>query len=258
MRFAMREARRHYVGQDRDYQKAWNAMKEAISLRVEYKLHLVRWIPMAANLQNATHLSDDDKQTVQRYRGYVEEELKRQLTATSGQDLDHHAVLIRFPRTEPKTDIEAYMIAQLYIAERGCAATEFLSAGEREKLVAISDYATYVSANAPPVWSLRESMTKLQRIYPERLEKMIITDPPYWMRMLYNVLYPFLAEKTTRKITMTTGDVERKAAFQAIIDVERPPPLIQGDLSMSAESVDLDTYMNQLFYETLPSTSTVT
>ena len=92
MRFAMREARRHYVGQDRDFDKALTTMREAISLRKEYKIDLVRWIPVVGgSLDHTKLLSDEEKQTVKRYRGFVEQELQKQLTVTSGLDRENRA-----------------------------------------------------------------------------------------------------------------------------------------------------------------------
>ena len=162
---------------------------------------------------------------------------------------------MRLDRTDPDTDIEAYMIAQLYIAERGCAATEFFTQGKQEALVAISDYANYNSANAPPFLSLRESMSKLQRIYPERLKRMIISDPPFWMRMLFNMLSPFLAEKTTDKILMISGKNEKKSIFSDVFDIENTLPLMTDNLTLSVDTVNIKSYVDQLMYETLASVS---
>ncbi|KAL7578203.1 hypothetical protein ACA910_012631 [Epithemia clementina (nom. ined.)] len=250
MRFAIREARRHYVGQDRDFNKALAFMKEAISLRVEYRVDLIRWIHAANNL-DSTDLSVQEQDIVKKYRDFVVEELQRQLTVTTGLGRDNQAVVIRFPRTSPETEMESFLIAQIYIAERGCAATEYHTRGQKEQLIAVADYANYSSANAPPMLSLRESMSKLQRIYTERLSKMIMSEPPFWMRMLYNLLSPFLAEKTTKKIAMVSGDVEKKATFDDIMDVEKPLPLMNQDLTMSADGFDVEAYINQLMYETL-------
>jgi len=249
--FAMREARRHYIGENRNFDNALKSLQEAISYRDEYKIDLIRYIQKANNLDN-TALSSDEKEIVRRYRSYVEDEFGKQVTVSGGLDKENAAVTIRFSRTNAETDPDAFMVTQLYIADRACAATEFFSRGKSEKVVAITEYGDYVSSNAPPIFTLKQSITKLQRMFPERLKKMVLTDPPFWMRALYSMLYPLLAQTTKDKISMTLGPQEKEQTLTELIDVESSLPLIQVDenWSISSDDIDIEQYLNQSMHHT--------
>ena len=250
--FAMREARRHWIGEQRHFEKAQSALQKALALRKEHRVDLVRLAGEAENLENNSQFTKEEKETVHRYRLLLEEELGTQLTLVGGLDKDQRAVALRFSRTKADTNVEAYLVAQMYIAERATAATEFYSRGLHEKVVAIAEYKDYSSTNAPPMLSLREMIATLQQLYPERLFKMVMTDPPFWMRTLYNILYPLLAKKTTEKMVMTTGKEQKQEALEQLIDnVAQYVPCVdvEKDWDISQEGVNLQVYLNQPMYK---------
>jgi len=245
VQFAMREARRHYIGANRDYEKALKGLQEAITYREEFKIDLIRLIRKAASLDEMD-LTDDDKATVRRYRGYLEKEFENQMTVSGGLDKKDRAVAIRFSRKKPDTDMEAYLVGQVYGSERACAATEFYTLGKLEKFVAITEYADYNSSNAPPMLSLREMIVKTTCMYPERLHKMVVTDPPFWMRTLFTLLYPLLSQATKEKMVLTLGPAEKEKAVRELIDVESSLPMAStADWTMSYEGVDIQQYLDQ-------------
>ena len=250
--FAMREARRHWIGEQRHFEKAQSALQKALILRKEHRVDLVRLVGETDNLENNSQFTKEEKETVHRYRLLLEEELGTQLTLVGGLDKDQRAVALRFSRTKADTNVEAYLVAQMYIAERATAATEFHSRGLHEKVVAIAEYKDYSSTNAPPMLSLREMIATLQQLYPERLFKMVMTDPPFWMRTLYNILYPLLAKKTTEKMVMTTGKEQKQEALEQLIDnVAQSVPCVdvEKDWDISQEGVNLQDYLNQPMYK---------
>ena len=122
---------------------------------------------------------------------------------------DYGAVAYKPPRETPSNDAdaEAYVMAQLYTAERAMAVTEYASHGAHEKVVAVFSFEDYSSSKSPPMPAMKESSTVLQRIYPERLKILIIYEPPFWMKALYTILYPFLSYATREKIQMKSGKV---------------------------------------------------
>lgn len=151
--------------------------------------------------------SDEDAKVAQQYRSYLEEELLKQVMVVRGKDRESHAVVIKMPRESPETNEEAFIMAQLYIAERAMAATEFLSCGENEKVVAIFEFGTYSSSNAPPFRVMRSMTTILQRNYPERLFHLVILDPPFFMRTIYTLIHPFLSADTNEKVILISNEV---------------------------------------------------
>ena len=110
-------------------------------------------------------------------------------------------------RTSPETTHEAYIAAQIYMAERAMACTEYLSRGTQEKIVAVMDFENYSSSNSPPLLTLKEAVGILQSYYPDRLKTGIITEPAFWMRSLYNLIYPLMSIPTRDKIQMAYGEV---------------------------------------------------
>ena len=110
-------------------------------------------------------------------------------------------------RQSPETTPEAYQLVQFYVAERVLACTEFLSRGKQEKAVGVMDFDGYTSSNAPPLWTMKESISLLQTHDPERLKTAIITEPAFWMRASYNVIYPLMSEDTREKVKMAYGEV---------------------------------------------------
>ena len=141
-------------------------------------------------------------------RGQLEEELSsKQSFFVRGHDVDNRAVAIKMGRQSPETNHKAFLTAQLYVAERAIACSEFLSRGKQEKVLAVMDFENYSSSNAPPMLTLKESLTLFQSNYPERLKTAIITEPAFWMKGLYNLLYPLMSMDTREKIQMAYGEV---------------------------------------------------
>ena len=150
----------------------------------------------------------EEEELKAKFRSYFEEELNsKQQFFVRGQDQSSRAVVVKMDRQSPETNQEAYALMQLYVAERGIACTEFLSKGTQEKVVAVMDYQNYSSSNAPPIMTMKDSLSRLQTNYPERLKTAIITEPPFWMRGIYNLLYPLLSEDTRQKVQMAYGEV---------------------------------------------------
>lgn len=141
------------------------------------------------------------------YRSYLEEEMSKQVMVVRGMDRERHAIVIKMPRESSETNDEAFITAQLYIAERVIAATELLSEGKKEKVLAIFEFGTYSSSNAPPFRVMRGMATMLQRNYPERLSHLCVLDPPFFMRAIFNLIHPFLSADTKEKVFMLSSAV---------------------------------------------------
>lgn len=151
--------------------------------------------------------TEDDAKVAEQYRAYLKEETTKQVMVVRGKDRESRAVVIKMPRESSETNDEAFITAQLYVAERAIACTEILSEGKEEKVVAIFEFGTYSSSNAPPFRVMRAMAQILQRNYPERLDHLCILDPPFFMRTIYTLIHPFLSADTKEKVIMLSNEV---------------------------------------------------
>ena len=55
--------------------------------------------------------------------------------------------------------------------------------------------------------SLKESVGILQAHYPDRLKTGIVTEPAFWMKTLYNILWHVMSEQTREKVQLAYGEV---------------------------------------------------
>lgn len=99
-----------------------------------------------------------------------------------GRDKDGRALLIMHPRTRADTVEEDFIMAMVYLMERAIAFTEYDSQGSKEKISAVFDFASFNSSLAPSTEAIKRVVGILQTSYSERLQKLVIVDPPFWMR----------------------------------------------------------------------------
>ena len=135
----------------------------------------------------------------------VRRDMEKQYTIMRGHDKENRAIMIKYPRTLPGTTEDEYLISQIYMAERSTAATEFLSLGCQERSMAIYDFGGFASGNAPPFKMQVTIATSLQKTFPERLQVIVMVEPPFWLRSVLNLLTPFLSESITKRVRMASG-----------------------------------------------------
>ena len=114
--------------------------------------------------------------------------------------------VIKFPRSASGTTKEEYVTTQLYIAERAVAVSEYLSKGDNESVTVLLDVSTYHKKYAPPLSWQFSAAKVLQRLYPERLGKVYLLKPPFWLKMMYKVLQSILSERTTSKVLLLSDE----------------------------------------------------
>jgi hypothetical protein len=146
----------------------------------------------------------DELSTAKTMRDHIQQDMKQQpVVMKKGES---RTVLVKFPRqaTDDGTTEDAYLTTQLYIAERANACTEFASRGQDERIVAIFDFGGYDSSHSPPLkWQL-SAVRRVQHLYPERLQRLVVLDAPFWMRGLFQAIRPFLSQATRQKIQMVS------------------------------------------------------
>ncbi len=182
------------------------------------------------------------------FRKYVTLELEKQIMVVRGKDRSNRAIVIKMPRVSSDMNVEAYVVAHIYLAERAIAATEYLSRGKEEKVVAVFDFGNYSSRNSPSIVAIRRLLSALQQNYPERLKYLVVVDPPMWMRGLVNIIYPFLATDTKEKICLVSGETQRRKTLNELIEPEQAMPFMLPDGKLEAP-IDINHFLNHVpFY----------
>mmetsp|Transcript_19082 Transcript_19082/g.47431 ORF Transcript_19082/g.47431 Transcript_19082/m.47431 type:complete len:319 (-) Transcript_19082:3261-4217(-) len=241
---ALKEIRRHYVGEGRSYSTALAAIREALEYRRAYHVNALR-----SCFYDTDNGESGDSDLAQKYKRFVVEDLERQPMVVRGVDDNGRVIIYKPPRTSPgdtADDDEAFLLTQLYTAERAMATCEFTSRGKEETLTVVFNFQDYSRKNTPPSSVIIKLLQMIQRCYPERLQFLIIVNPPFWLRGVYNLAYPFLSQATVEKLSLPSGKAAADKAFQQIVsgNKELEAMLATGEIS----SVDLTDYTQQPFY----------
>lgn len=241
---ALKEIRRHYVGEGRSYSSALAAIREALEYRRTHRINDVR-----SCFSDAENIESEGCDLSQKYKRFILDDLERQAMVVRGADDKGRVIVYKPPRMSSGTtaeDDEAFILTQIYTAERAIATNEFTSRGKEEKLTVVFSFQDYSRKNSPPTSVIIRLLKLLQRCYPERLQVLIIANPPFWIRGVYNLAYPFLSTETVEKLRLPSGQAAVDKEFQKILsgDKELAALLATGDIS----SVDLADYTQQPFY----------
>jgi hypothetical protein len=139
-------------------------------------------------------------------------------------------------------DDEAFVLSVLYLMERAIASTEYFTLGKEEKIIVVLDFGQFSSSLSPPLSAVKKVAKILQYRYTERLFKMIIIDPPFWMRATYSVIKPFLDPVTTAKFILAAGDRAKHDAVSILIDDDQAMAFMLPKGKLSNE-VDMDHFV---------------
>jgi hypothetical protein len=126
--------------------------------------------------------SDEEAELACRIRHQIKNDLTKQKAYVRGRDKEGRALLIMHPRTRADTVEEEFVTTMIYLMERAMAFTEYDSEGAKEKISAVFDFASFKSSLAPSTDAIKRVAGILQTSYSERLQKLVIVDPPFWMR----------------------------------------------------------------------------
>jgi len=241
---ALKEIRRHYVGEGRNYAKALTVIREALGYRRKYRVNILR-----SCYDDNDDYKGEDADLAKKYRSFVLGDLERQSMVVRGVDSHSRTIVYKPPRTSsPKTaDVnEAFLLTQIYTAERAIATNEFTSKGKEENVAVVFSCRDYDRKNSPSTSTIITLLKILQRCYPERLGVLIIIDPPFWMRAVFNMLWPLLSTASAEKIKLPSGQIAVDEEFSKVVSGNKKlrDMLASGDIS----SVNLTDYTQQPFY----------
>lgn len=284
IRMAMREARRHYVGENGNYATALDRLKRTLLWRMERQVDLIRLCfanntgveATATPLQPCeVELSQEDAEVCSRFERLIETDLQIQPMVVRGYDRENRPIVIKLSRqqkwnVDDETARETYESANLYVAERATANSEFLSRGMGEKITPVFDFADYSSANSPPLTEIVNTVKMMQANYPERIGRALILDAPFWMQAVFKILSPFLAERTRKQLSVLgaagsdtallsmvwplgggiSSTDTRDETVRAVVDPEQAMPFMLKDARLTTE-LDLDHQLRRVPFHVL-------
>ncbi|VEU40545.1 unnamed protein product [Pseudo-nitzschia multistriata] len=238
---AMKEIRRHYIGESRNYARTLAVIREALEHRRRYRFDIVR----SCCFEDQSYDNDSDAELAKKYRSFIVSDLETQPMVVRGVDADRRTIIYKPPRNSPG-DAEGFMVTQIYTAERAMATSEFESRAGEEKLTVVFSFRDYSSKNSPSTSTMITLATLMQRCYPERLGVLIVADPPFWMRVIFKVVWPVLSTDTVNKIKMPSGQAAIEEEFSRVAkgNKELEGMLSSGDIS----SIDVTDYVRKPFY----------
>mmetsp|Transcript_15828 Transcript_15828/g.43790 ORF Transcript_15828/g.43790 Transcript_15828/m.43790 type:complete len:317 (+) Transcript_15828:146-1096(+) len=241
---ALKEIRRHYVGEYRDCVKALIVIREAMEYRREYRFNLIR-----SCFYDEQYDNEEDAELAKKYRKFVSDDLKRQPMVVRGVDMDNRTIIYKPPRgssSDSADDNEAFIVTQIYTAEKAVATSEFTSKATEERLTVVFNFRDYSRKNSPSTSTVATVTKIMQRCFPERLGILVIADAPFWMKTLVTVLKPVMSQATRDKFRMPSGQTAIDKEFRKIIrsDEKLQNLLTSGEIS----SVDVSDYVMQPFY----------
>lgn len=247
---ALKEIRRHYVGEGRIYSSALAAIREALEYRRTYRFDAIR-----SCFYGSDEHKGEDFDRAKKYKKLIRDDLERQTMVIRGVDDQGRVIVYKPPRTSSGDDAEvdeAFLLTQIYTAERAMATNEFVSKGKIELLTVVFNFQDYSRKNTPPTSVMIKMLKLLQRCYPERLRILIIVNPPFWLRGIYNLIWPLLSTATAEKLSLPSGQAAVATEFQKIVSCnkELEAMLLSGDIS----SVDLTDYTQQPFHRLFEQT----
>jgi hypothetical protein len=230
---AMREARRHLSYMDGDYSKGLQNLVDALEyrkvrqvIRDDYPIQgissgasgLTQCFPNLSSQENKLDLlrkcfssqfeiTEEEQARATEMAELVRADMTRQYTVMRGHDNQNRTIMFKFPRVKTGATEDSYILSQVYMAERSTATTEFYSLGTQERSVAVYDFNEFDSSNAPPFQMQLNAAQLLQKTFPERLGVVVMVEPPFWLRSLFNMISPFLSTTISERIKWAAGVV---------------------------------------------------
>jgi hypothetical protein len=186
--------------------------------------------------------SNEESQQAEKFRSLIVPDIAKQNAFVRGRDKEGLAIMTIKARTEIASEDEAFLNTQIYVMERALATTEALSMGKKEMIMVVLDFGDFTSSLAPPWNAITALSSILQHSYSCRLKRLLIIDPPFWMRTMYGFLKPFLELDTSQKFVMISGDIQKMTIFSEFIDDDQAMPFMLPSGKLT-ESVDLGRFL---------------
>ena len=218
-RSALREIQRHLKAVDGHLVKAIERIKDVCQYRKDHQIDLLR-VAFSDSFHNRKNNINHDfdesgnknsTKTAQQMRQYVQSDMTKQAIimrkGPGGHNDNNHQprpIMWKYPRRKGGTTESEYVMTQLFAAEKSNAVVEYMSKGKEQSIMAIFDFSSMSSKHSPALsWQITALQT-IQHLYPERLQKLVVLEPPLWIRGLFISIKPFMSKTTSNKIQIVT------------------------------------------------------
>lgn len=212
---AMREVARYYDAAKEDEQLVLEALKKTCQYRKEYRIDILRF---CFDVNSVVQNCDEQQELAERYRTVISEDLAKQpMVVKSGPT--GRGVLEIGARSCTNTDMndKDFVLTVIYMIERTLAATESQSRGTETMMDVVLDASCCSKKYAPSRSALKTLAGILQNQYPQRLNTLVILDPPFWLSTLYSMASPMLDSRTRKKFQLARGSKAKKSALLATV-----------------------------------------
>lgn len=209
---ALREVARYYDGAQGDQEMTLQALKNTSEFRQKYRIDLIRTC-----FEDRTIKDAKDAALSEKYRELISHELSVQpMFIKAGAT--GRSVLVLGVRSCKETKEEAYVITVIYMMERACAAVEVLSRGKNQMMDVVLNIGGFSLKCAPSKRTFKAVSQVLQSHYCQRLNTLVILDPPLWLAALYKVVSVFVDPRTRNKVQMARGAKVKKSKLDEILE----------------------------------------
>lgn len=218
-----------YIGGN-NVKKATERIRECLNLRKERQMESLR----TCFDKNAS--SDAEK----KLRDNIEMDSGKQLQVLQGTDRDGRAVILRMPRHTGGTTEDAYLSQQLYVAERSAATNEFISMGKHDTVCAILNVQNQNSSVTPPLTWQHQTIKLSQLLFPGRVSKVIVVEPPFMVRQIFSAIKPFLSASLKESTFLVSGKAKTELLEATLVD----PNILTSDGKL-VHDIDIQAYLHE-------------
>lgn len=202
----------------------------------------------ACFLDDVEYDSEKDQQLAAKIKAWIEDDIEKQICFVRGRDKEGQAILSIMARTDCSTDSEAFLYLILFVMERAIATTEQSSVGNLEKIMVVLDFGSFKASVAPSLADAKAVLMILQHNYPERLRRLVILDPPLWLRTVYGLVSPFLDPLTKQKFIVCSGQTRKQAILSEYVESNQAMPFMIPDGKLT-EKVDISRYLKNVPFQ---------
>ena len=164
---------RHYRAEKGNVNEAIRKIKLTLKWREEFN---VEEIKRCFDTEYIKGLSADKQQELNQLADIIAYENETGKIYVRGYDKQGRAILYLTPGRENSNNELNQMRHLVYHLERAIAATR--SKSGREKVCIVIGYEGFKLSNAPPISTTKYTLNILQGMYPERMFRAYICDPP--------------------------------------------------------------------------------
>lgn len=196
---ASHEIVRQLRGEYGKISKAITRLQTVIDLRKELNMDLMR----SCFLKQSLSYKQEDLDMEALFRERIQHEFEHgQVCAVCGCDKFSHPISYRAVRMAPVRDAITYQTMNYYCADRCFAIAEITNRGTDVLNINVSDYGGNKSSNSPPISPMVTMIRNMNVMWPERLFRYIVLDPPFIFATVWSMLCLFLATVTQEKVLM--------------------------------------------------------